>query len=214
MKREYLYEPYPLNFLKTIAINWNFDVPTEITNDIAAGVQYVISTLSDKGQKVIYYRYQERKTYEEIAEIMSLSIERIRQIEYNALHKLQKPYRWNIMQYGVIGYTQKMSDLSYERGYNEGYTVGYHSGVHNAGDGVEKNLLLLDCLKQPIEQLNLSVRSFNCLKRSGYNTVGEVSRLDNESIQQIKSLKKNNKNEIANVLENLGINHTAWSIYL
>lgn len=54
----------------------------------------VLSTLTQREQRVLYYRFFESMTCEEIAKILNLSNrERARQIEARALRKLRHPFR-------------------------------------------------------------------------------------------------------------------------
>ncbi|MEW6523250.1 MAG: DNA-directed RNA polymerase subunit alpha [Bacillota bacterium] len=56
-----------------------------------------------------------------------------------------------------------------------------------------------------IEELDLSVRSFNCLKRAGINTVGElVDRTDEEMIK-VRNLGKKSLEEVKQKLASLGL---------
>ena len=53
-------------------------------------------------------------------------------------------------------------------------------------------------LEMTIEELDLSVRSYNCLKRAGINTVEELANKTEEDMMKVrnlgnKSLKKLNK---------------------
>lgn len=51
--------------------------------------------------------------------------------------------------------------------------------------------------KMPIEKLNLSVRSNNCLKRVGFNTVDKVvEAMRANTLLQIRNLGKNSRAEI------------------
>lgn len=55
-----------------------------------------------------------------------------------------------------------------------------------------------------IEELDLSVRSFNCLKRAGIETVGDLTR-SFEDIVRIRNLSENSLEEIIQKLESLGV---------
>ena len=59
-----------------------------------------------------------------------------------------------------------------------------------------------------IENLNLSVRSYNGLKRAGISTVGEVvDRVQNDSLLNIRNLGKNSKAEINVRIYEFGYNY-------
>ena len=60
-------------------------------------------------------------------------------------------------------------------------------------------------LEMTIEELDLSVRSFNCLKRAGIDTVEDlVSRSEDEMIK-VRNLGKKSLEEVIQKLESLGL---------
>ncbi len=60
-------------------------------------------------------------------------------------------------------------------------------------------------LKMGIEELNLSVRAYNCLKKKGINTVGELVKLRREDLMSLKNFGKKSLEEVERVLESLGL---------
>lgn len=56
-----------------------------------------------------------------------------------------------------------------------------------------------------IEKLNLSVRSFSCLKKAGINSLGALSQQSEESLMKIKNLGKHATDEIISKLSEYGI---------
>ncbi|MEW6308409.1 MAG: DNA-directed RNA polymerase subunit alpha [Bacillota bacterium] len=63
-------------------------------------------------------------------------------------------------------------------------------------------------LEMPIEELDLSVRSYNCLKRAGINSVGELtSRTETEMIK-VRNLGKKSLEEVKLKLASLGLSLT------
>ena len=57
----------------------------------------------------------------------------------------------------------------------------------------------------PIEDLDLSVRAYNCLKRAGIHTVQDIQKLDPEEMAQIRNLGARSRAEIAAKLQARGI---------
>ena len=51
-----------------------------------------------------------------------------------------------------------------------------------------------------IEELDLSVRSHNCLKRAGKNTVGDLLQMTDEDFMQVRNLGKKSMKEVINKL--------------
>ena len=60
-------------------------------------------------------------------------------------------------------------------------------------------------LEMPIEELELSVRSFNCLKRSGVSTVGDLTKRTENDMMKVKNLGKKSLEEVIEKLHNLGL---------
>lgn len=60
-------------------------------------------------------------------------------------------------------------------------------------------------LEMTIEELDLSVRSFNCLKRAGINTVEELTQKSEEDMMKVRNLGKKSLEEVQNKLHALGL---------
>ena len=60
-------------------------------------------------------------------------------------------------------------------------------------------------LEMTIEELELSVRSFNCLKRAAINTVEELTERSEEDMMKVRNLGKKSLDEVKHKLEELGL---------
>ena len=60
-------------------------------------------------------------------------------------------------------------------------------------------------LEMTIDELDLSVRSYNCLKRAGLNTVAELSTKSEEDMMKVRNLGRKSLKEIKEKLEALGL---------
>ena len=56
-----------------------------------------------------------------------------------------------------------------------------------------------------IDELELSVRSYNCLKRAGISTVGELIQYDEESMLRVRNLGRKSLEEVTKKLAELGL---------
>ena len=56
-----------------------------------------------------------------------------------------------------------------------------------------------------IDELELSVRSFNCLKRAGINTIGELTGKSYDEMLKIRNLGKKSLDEVVAKLETLDL---------
>lgn len=61
-------------------------------------------------------------------------------------------------------------------------------------------------LEMPIEELELSVRSYNCLKRAGIATVEDLANRSQEDMMKVRNLGKKSLDEVTNKLIALGLN--------
>ena len=80
----------------------------------------------------------------------------------------------------------------------------YHTEimVEKDDNGTEK------ILEMTIEELDLSVRSFNCLKRAGINTVEDLISKSEEEMMKVRNLGKKSLEEVISKLQSLGFNLT------
>lgn len=60
-------------------------------------------------------------------------------------------------------------------------------------------------LEMTIEELDLSVRSYNCLKRAGINTVDELAQKSEEDMMKVRNLGRKSLEEVQKKLEELGL---------
>ncbi len=60
-------------------------------------------------------------------------------------------------------------------------------------------------LEMTIEELDLSVRSYNCLKRAGINTVDELVQRNEEEMMKVRNLGRKSLEEVQQKLVGLGL---------
>jgi DNA-directed RNA polymerase subunit alpha len=81
------------------------------------------------------------------------------------------------------------------------------------GDNVSEEITMVDkadnrqerILNMSIEDLDLSVRSYNCLKRAGINTVQELIQRTEEDMMKVRNLGKKSLEEVQQKLAELGL---------
>lgn len=194
-KRAILKDEYPLNLIRALTDEKieDYGIQTEkITDDVMDGLTHALSTLTEREQRILQLRYQERKTLREIGEAFGVTTEAIRSQEHKALRKLRNPPRLGYIKYGKKGFEKRIAErrAEHERAFKErGFKI-------------------------PIDELDLSVRAFNSLVRKNCATVEDMISLTTEDIESINNLGPKTKEEIALKLESLGAFHTAWSNYL
>ena len=59
--------------------------------------------------------------------------------------------------------------------------------------------------EKPIEEMELSVRSYNCLKRAGIDTVGDLAKKTRAEMMKVRNMGAKSMEEVINKLESYGI---------
>ena len=82
--------------------------------------------------------------------------------------------------------------------------------LNSAAEGIEigpapVDQLVSSELSMPIEDLDLSVRSYNCLKREGINTVSELVSLSETQLMNIRNFGQKSVDEVKDKLTELGL---------
>ena len=90
-------------------------------------------------------------------------------------------------------------------------TEHLHLFVDLSGDAYEGDIMVekddkegSKILEMTIEELDLSVRSFNCLKRAGINTVKDLTEKTEDEMMKVRNLGRKSLEEVINKLESLG----------
>jgi DNA-directed RNA polymerase subunit alpha len=79
-----------------------------------------------------------------------------------------------------------------------------HETVPNPEEDLNFDLLNENILK-PIEDLELSVRAYNCLKSAGINTIAELVQRTEGELMKTKNFGRRSLEEIKEVLTNMGL---------
>ena len=69
-------------------------------------------------------------------------------------------------------------------------------------------------LSQPIESLQITTKSLNCLMRAQFSKIGDFALLDISQIVQIKNLASETAEDIAKALNELRLIGTHWDYFL
>ena len=174
--------PYPDNLLYDIfGGEWEFPRP----GDFEGSLEYVLHTLTERERRVLDFRYKDGLTFEAIRKLERVTRERIRQIHAKSLRKLRHPERLYYLKYGVSGVIRWKSESAWEAAL-----------ASLPKPDKPENI--------PLEELELSVRSYNCLKRAGMNTLREVSEMTFYELCNVRNLGKKSVDEICAVLTKHG----------
>ena len=180
----------------------------------------ILVTLTPREVEIIKYRFGFNDgcvhSYEELSMKYKVSEERICQIESKALGKLQHPSRYERLE---VMWEYPSLELLKDEAINRGYIVWTDTerlpkAWSQSGFGrccfellrmCDPSLYSGELLSFPIDNLGLSVRSYNCLKRANINDVTDLTRLSFSELQQIRNLSSDSCQEIVEKLSSLGL---------
>ena len=175
---------YPDNLLFEIFGNeWEFPRPADFDGSLA----YVLHSLTERERRILDYRYKDGLTYDKIGSCECVTRERARQILAKALRKLRHFSRLNFLKYGVHGVIARK--------------------VESAREAALATMPQPDVPKDdmPIESLELSVRSYNCLKRAGIRTLHGIATMTFDELCHVRNLGKKSVDEICKMLIDFGL---------
>ncbi len=190
---------YPYNLIEDLELE-----PCECFEHFNERLEFLLTKLviTDREEKIIRLYYIDGKTFEEIGKYFGITRERIRQIHAKAITKLKlfKKYfyvgKWCLMEelakeeYQKYLETQK-SFRTYESA--KQYILQYESGV------------FLPIREQKIENLDLSMRTYNCLKRAGIRTIGDLLNFSYYDLIKIRNLGRKSMKEVLDKIHDLGL---------
>lgn len=154
--------PWYKEIICTVFGGETIDFPT----DAEETVTFVLDMLPEKEKNVILLRTQEKKTLRQCGEKFGVSRERIRQIEARAYRKLRTPKISRILLKGK----NEISQIEKEK-----------RELFFSSDEYLKII--------PIEDFDLSIRAYNCLKRAGLNTSKDVYDFSDRDIENLLKIR-------------------------
>lgn len=205
-----LTEPYPYNLLYAIFEDEDEVIPIEPEHDVPAdfcgSMEYMLATLSPRERDILHLRYAHGMTLAEIAQQQEVGRERIRQIEAKAIRKLRHPTRLQYIKTGVQGMIRNVRERVQESAYHQGLQEGKASMIAELNSGNDESPSPENsALIYTIEELDLSVRAYNCLKRAGYKTVADIMTADRDKLMKTRNLGQKCYDEVCGKLESLGL---------
>lgn len=177
----------------------------------------------------------EKCTLSEIAIMYRITKQRVYQIQMKALRKLRHPKRRQVMKkmflrpmkdrlFEALGclsalcgpetnigdQAQLLKDVPYVRNLIETFTAQVDRLTAEKDElrlklAGKNSVAELHFLDTPIDELELSVRAYNCLRNGGIHTIGDLTSKTREEILYIRKLGKQSFSEILGILKEKGL---------
>ena len=184
------------------------DYPAMIAN-LKKNWDFIMQTLTPREEIVINYHWKDGLTLEEIGTQLNVTRERARQIETKALTRLRHPARWNMI-LGVHDLLEEKHNLQQE------LTDSIEELKRKIQEVKKLSIFIPQDINEQIEalvgkeetsliDLELSVRSQNCLTRAGLKTLKDITDKTEEELMKIRNLGRKSCKEIKNKVHELGL---------
>lgn len=151
-----------------------------------------ISDLTDREQKVLELRFIHDMTYGQCGHRFNVTRERIRQIEAKALRKLRHP---RFAKHYLLDTLNKAFEIDAERARLERENMMLREKLEKH-ESIPKPKV--EPKKIDIAYMELSVRSYNCLKRAGFDFVDD---LDGKTVSDLKKVRNLGMKSLREVVE-------------
>ncbi len=177
----------------------------QIPEHLEQNVEIALGMLTPSEAEVLRLRFgadgQRRLSFEQIKNEFSIAItrERVRAIEAKAMRKLRHPARLQILQCETVWSEEILRREQAEAGAKKAAAIKMAENPSGIA----------------LEDLNLSTRTFNCLHRAEYETVGDVYNAGPDQVRQLRNFGYNSLCEVAAILREIGLvkANDAWDIY-
>lgn len=158
--------------------------------DMVKAYEDVLNTLTPHEKAIVSAKYIDGMPRMAIAESVDFTPDRVRRVLINAFRKLRHPSRSKKLcpehpQDAQARREEEARTLERKQLYEQFLNSGQNA-----------------LLATPIESLDLSVRSYNCLRRSGLETLGDITSLSPDELMGIRNLGSKCVTEIVQVLHN------------
>lgn len=175
-------------------------------SDWEAGFDHALSDLTERERTILLMRFKEDRTLMQCAREFSITSERARQIEVKALRKLRNPKRARYIRYGYNEAERQDEEkrLCIEAARKKEEELQRQREELQKKQEEEAKRLKAERLRDsgctPVEQLNLSIRSANALRRSGILTLADLMQIEEEELRSVHGVGDHSFREITRVL--------------
>ena len=193
---------YPLNLMCDVFGNADDAIKVYIP-----GIYDALATLSEREIGVLQKRYCDKMTLIEVGKAYNVTRERIRQIEAKALRKLRHPIKTAMFR-AVPMAELKEQQANYRKLSNE-YELLNRAFEYCSAKPAEQPTIasMAEMAKTShtrIEDLDFSVRTYNCLKRAGKNTLGDIVEMTDADFMKVRNLGRKSMEEAKNCIKKYG----------
>lgn len=205
---------YPYNLIKAVKGTTSLELPVTSEERMKLGLQYVIATLDTQDQVFLNLRYAGKKSLQETAAYFAISEKDAEEKEKKIIRKLRQPTKWGYIQYGIEGYLRKRIGEVRNSAFHNGFTAGYHQGLADGKAGIFPGEISDSILDTPLESIGLSAKAYNALIRRNRERIRDIAHMKEEEILRLRNMGKKLAGEVAQRLQEYGVQNTEWDKFL
>ena len=191
---------WPYNLIEAL----EFDLDSTIEHFIERYDHVCFEYLTERERNILRERYEDQKTLEEIGKAWLVTRERARQLLVKALKKMKRHQRYfelgeyaNLERKAQNEYAAYIETKKKEWDYESAKAyIAEYEREYRESEAYK--------LAQTIDELDLSVRSYNCLKRAGIRTIEELLERNKEDLMKLRNLGRKSLREIIKKMEEAG----------
>lgn len=162
-------------------------------------LEEAITHLTDREQMVLEMRFVHGMFLGQCGKHLNVSRERIRQIEAKAIRKLRNP---RFAKHYLLDTLDKAFEIDAERARLERENMMLREKLEKY-ENIPKPKA--EPRKIDIDDMELSVRSYNCLRRAGFNFVDDLDGKTVEDLKRVRNLGMKSLREVVEKAKQFGV---------
>lgn len=197
-------ETYPFNLAYSILRNRE-----DVMKIYLPGIYDALATLTERETNILEKRFLGKMSLKGCGELYGITRERIRQIEAKAIRKLRHPSKVKLF-IGVPLVELQDAQEEYQKLLREHEMLTKAFEQRPTKDPDNNRILvatgrLIATMQTPISDLDLSTRSYNCLRRAGVETIRDIVEMTDNELCRIRNLGRKCQEEIKSMLREYGL---------
>lgn len=192
---------YPNNILEKLKMK-----AEDIPDDFTATLYYLVCEsckFDTRAADMLMMRFKEGYTLDEVGKHYGITGERVSQIIDKRIELLISDPWMNILKAGLKKYhledKYRTEDYVRKRSYDEACDV-MRKEITQAMEKAALNPYGYDRVDDKVDQMELGVRAYNCLMRSGITTVRDIIYIGKDNLRKVRNLGRASYDEIVKVL--------------
>lgn len=203
---------YPDNILEKLKMK-----AEDIPNDFTATLYYLVCEtckFDTRAADMLMMCFKEGYTLDEVGKHYGITGERVRQIIDKRIGVLLTNPWMDILKMGLQKYHQEDKSRAEDYVRKHSYYDACNIMCKEITQAVEKafiNTYGYELIDDKVDKMELSVRAYNCLMRSGIKTVRDIIYMGKDNLCKVRNLGRASYDEIVNALvEKYGEKEYNW----